>query len=218
MTIVVIAAVACLVVVGGVVGVLAFVGSPQTPYEKALEHAGQRLVDDPAFKTRFGNLQEDAAFDTGASLVKDGLGRVDDATQLAMLQSTSKILALADVASCAGLSLGTSQPTDIVPVIKKLDDASLDAYLDAAVTTALASIHGDPKRTAPTDAEQSAAGVAWQAAVGQDLFTTDIDILQHSTDHTPDEICTANRKLTDAAIVMSEPSRSVIVRLIYEGN
>ena len=203
---------------GGVVGILGVIGSPQTPYEKAVARAGQRLVADPAFKSKYGDLQGDAAFDTGASLVKDGIGRVDAGTQLVMLQSTSRILALADAASCAGLSLGTSQPTDIIAVVRKLDEPSINAYLDAATTTALASLHGDPKRTAPTDLQQSAAGAAWQAAVGQDLFTTDVDILQHATSHTSDEICAANRKLTDTAIVLAEPSRSVIVQLIYEGN
>ena len=214
---IVVFAVIAVVVVAAIVG-FAVVGSSQTPYEKAATKAGQRLVDDPAFKTKFGDLKDDAAFATGASLVKDGLGRVDDATQLTMLQSTSKVLALADTAACARLSLGTSQPTDVIAIVQRLDDGSMNAYIDAAVTTALAALHGDPKRTAPTDAEQSAAGVAWQAAVGQDAFTTDIDILQHSADHTPAEICTANRKLTDAAILMTDPSRSIIVRLIYAGN
>src|SRR5207237_1037868 len=73
----------------GALGVLAvllfivFVGARQTPLDRATQRAGQQLLADPAFKSKYGSLSKEEAFQAGVKLGQDGGGRVDDATRLA---------------------------------------------------------------------------------------------------------------------------------------
>ena len=110
----------------GALGVLAvllfivFVGARQTPLDRATQRAGQQLLADPAFKSKYGSLSKEEAFQAGVKLGQDGGGRVDDATRLALGRSVSKLLALADVETCAGIAKGTVKPEQLLPIIGKL--------------------------------------------------------------------------------------------------
>jgi hypothetical protein len=201
----------------GAVGALIFIGATLSPYDQATIRVGQRLEADPAFKAKYGDLDGDKAVQAGIALVRDGVTRVDDATQLTLFQTTSKALDLAADDACAALAKGTEDPDLIVPVLKKLDTATLDAYFDATATAALASVHGDPVRDSPTDEEQASAGTAWSAAAGEDAFNKDLSVLQDPATHTDAEVCAADRELTHAALTLGAQDRTTIIRAVYKG-
>jgi hypothetical protein len=216
--ILIIGALVVAVVVIGVIGVIAYIGANLSPYDAATDRVAQRLEADPAFKAKYGNLDHDAAVQAGITLVKDGVDRVDDATQLTLFQATAKVLDLADPDSCSALAQGTEDPDIVVPILKKLDQATLDTYFDATATAALASVHGDPLRDAPTDDEQAAAGAAWSVATGADKFQADLGVLGDPASHTSTEVCDADRELIRAALALDPQDRTTIVRVVYKGS
>ncbi len=210
-----------LVILGLAIGgflVLAFIGANLTPYDQASIRVGQRLEADPAFKAKYGDIDHDKAAETGIELVRDGVNRVDDPTQLTLFQATSKVIDLADAKTCAEIAEGSEAPDTVVPILKQLDQPTLDAYFDATATTALASVHGDPVREPPTDEEQASAGTAWAAAVGADVFQKDLGILGSPTGRTDAEVCAAERELIHAALQLDDADRSTIVRIVYKGD
>ncbi|MFI5225839.1 MAG: hypothetical protein ACHQ3P_04105 [Candidatus Limnocylindrales bacterium] len=208
-------AVAGLVIVGFVV--LTFIGANLTPYDQASIRVGQRLEADPAFKAKYGDIDHDKAAETGIALVRDGVNRVDDPTQLTLFRATSKVIDLADPKTCAAIAQGSEAPDTVVPILKQLDQPTLDAYFDATATAALASVHADPVRAAPTDEEQTSAGTAWTTAVGADAFQKDLGILQSPTGHTDADVCAAERELIHAALQLDDADRSTIIRIVYTG-
>ena len=206
----------------GALGVLAvllfivFVGARQTPLDRATQRAGQQLLADPAFKSKYGSLSKEEAFQAGVKLGQDGGGRVDDATRLALGRSVSKLLALADVETCAGIAKGTVKPEQLLPIIGKFDEASLNEYIDAAVTTTLASVHGDPKKPAPSQAALASAYVSWSAAVGgEQRFDEATNVLSAAAAHSSTEVCTAERALFDGAVGLPDRDRATVLLVLY---
>jgi len=216
--ILIVGAIVVVIVVVAIVGLIGYINANLSPYDEATNRVAQRLEADPAFKAKYGNLDHDAAVQAGITLVKDGVDRVDDATQLTLFQATAKVLDLADPDSCSALAQGTEDPDIVVPILKKLDQETLDSYFDATATAALASVHGDPLRDAPTDDEQAAAGAAWSVATGADKFQADLGVLQDPAGHTASEVCDADRELIHAALTLGEQDRTTIVRVVYKGS
>jgi hypothetical protein len=195
-----------------------FVGASQTPFDRAAQRAGQQLLADPVFKSRYGSLSKEEAFQAGVRLGQDGGGRVDDATRLTMGRGVSKLLALADADTCAGIAKGTVQPEKVVPLIKLLDEASLNEYVDAAVKTTLAAVHGDPKRPPPSATALASAYASWRAAVGGDQrFSELVNVLSNTAGHSSAEICTAERQLFDSAVGLPDSDRATVLLVLFLG-
>jgi hypothetical protein len=210
-----VALVAALAVVVVVVALI-FIGASQTPFDRFTHRMSQQLLADPAFKSQYGSVSNDAAFQAGIKLTQDGGGRVDDATRLAFTRSISRLLALADVETCAAMAKGTAQPDKVAALVKKLDEPALNEYGDAFVKTALASVHGDPKKPLPSNAAQATAFQSWSAALGGDQkFTEMTDVLENPGRHSSAEVCAAERQLFDTAIVLPEADRSTVLLVLY---
>jgi hypothetical protein len=203
-----------LLVIGGIVGLI-FIGANASPFDRAVAKATARLVTDPTFTSRYGNLKGDDAFKVGGQLVTDGIRRTDAPTQLVFAQSLDKLLNVADKPTCAGILKGTTKPSDAADLIRKLDEASLNAYMDSTISAALASLHGDPVRAAPADADAEHAQQAWVEAIGREKFSTDVDTLQSTSPQTDDNVCAAGRELWDAAVNLPEPDRGTVVLLLF---
>jgi hypothetical protein len=203
----------------GVLAVLlfiAFAGAGQTPLDRATQRAGQQLLADAAFKSKYGSVSREEAFQAGVKLGQDGGGRVDDSTRLALGRSVSRLLALADVETCAGIAKGTVKPEQLLPLIGKFDETSLNEYVDAAVTTTLASVHGDPKKPAPSQAALASAYASWSAAVGgEQRFNEATAVLSTAAGHTSTEICAAERQLFDTAVALPDRDRATVLLVLF---
>ena len=205
-----------LLVVVAVVGALIWVGAHVTPFDRAMATATARLITDPTFTSKYGNLKGDDAFRVGGQLVADGIRRTDAKTQLTFAQSLNKLLNVADKPTCAGILKGTMKPSDAADLLRKLDEPSLNAYMDSTITAALASLHGDPIKSSPSPTETEHGQQAWLNALGRGRFSADVDVLQSTGVQSSDDDCAAGRELWDSAVNLPEPDRSTVVLLLFQ--
>ena len=203
------------VVVIGVVGIVAalvFIGANIDPREAATRDFGQRLIDMPEFKERYGDVDTpEEAYELGQTVGARAFARLDDPSLFRYWQLTEVMISNADDATCTRIMRQTIEPTDAQELARTLDEDEYVELLDISFRAFEAELKGTPGPPAPSDADVQAASLALASAMGVDQVTQAANALQ---DPAADDsaVCGAARLFLSGVLQLGEPHRATFLR------
>ena len=130
---------------------------PQDPHEQATEEAGRRLSELPGFDARFGDLDEQEAFDQGIALGLAAVPRLSDAELDEWLTITGQILGAIDEEACAMFARGPGDAERTLQAFQAVDIAVYRRYIDLIISGARRELSDAPADPLPAQAEYDAA-------------------------------------------------------------
>jgi hypothetical protein len=203
------------VVVIGVIGIVAaliFIGANADPRDSAAREFGQRLIDMPEFKARYGDVDTpEEAYELGQTIGARAFARLDDASLLRYWQLTEILIGNADDKTCTRIMRQTIEPGDAEALGKTLAEDQYRELLDISFRAFEAELKGTPGPPAPTDADVQAASLALANAVGMDQVTQAATALQDPAAADAD-VCDAAKLFLNGVLQLEEPHRATFLR------
>jgi hypothetical protein len=196
----------------GIVGALIFIGANADPRDSAAREFGQRLIDMPEFKAKYGDVDTpDEAYTLGQSIGARAFARLDDATLLRYWQLTEVLIGNADDATCTRIMRQTIEAADAEALSKTLDEDQYTELLDISFRAFEAELKETPGPPTPTDADVQAASLALANAMGVDQVTQAANALQDPSAEDA-EVCNAAKAFLAGVLQLEEPHRATFLR------
>jgi hypothetical protein len=202
------------VVIGvlGIVAALILIGANADPRTSAAREFGQRLIEMPEFKARYGDVDTpEEAYELGQNIGARAFARLDDASLLRYWQLTEVLIGNADDRTCTQIMRQTIEAGDAEALSKTLDEDQYTELLDISFRAFEAELKETPGPPTPTDADVQAASLALANAVGMDQVTQAATALQDPA--APDaDVCDAARLFLRGVLQLEEPHRATFLR------
>jgi hypothetical protein len=203
------------VLVIGVVGIVAalmVIGANADPREAATRDFGQRLIEMPEFKERYGDVDTpEEAYELGQTVGARAFARLDDPSLLRYWQLTEVLIRNADDATCTRIMRQTIEPADAEELAKTLDEDDYVELLDISFRAFEAELKDTPGPPTPNDADVQAASLALANAMGVDQVTQAATALQDPT-AADAAVCGAARSFLSGVLQLEEPHRATFLR------
>ncbi|HEY6609242.1 MAG TPA: hypothetical protein VI277_08615 [Candidatus Limnocylindria bacterium] len=158
----------------------------EDPYQRAAAETGRELLNLPGFEERYGDVDEEDAFDVGAQLGLAAIPRLPDAELVEYLALTRQLLTGLEAAACADILRGTADAEELTEAFRTLDLDAFRRYLELVTHGAALVLSGPPApEPEPGDvdeaiqqlsAELGTARMADIAGSFLDPATTDADL------------------------------------------
>ena len=181
------------------------------PYDVATREMGQKLLDMPEFKARYGDVTtNERAYQVGQEIALKGVPRLGDADLLRYWQLTNKMIASADPAICGRIFKQTASAEDARRTARTLDLESFRQLLEVTLRAFQADLRGDPVRPAPSSEALTTAFLALQTSMGAGITDAAAKLTDKSASDA--DVCAAGRSFLGAVLQLGEPDRTVITR------
>jgi hypothetical protein len=189
---------------------------PQDPYEKATEEAGQRMMDLPGFEARFGDVDEDEAFEAGAEIGIAAIPRLSDSELEDWLAIVRQLIGAVEDEACAMVARGSGEADEWLDAFRTLDLDTYRRYIDLLIGGVELELADAPGPSAPSQAEVDAALGQLLQHIGADRLNEIGTTLANPTAATDAAVCAAMRDFYDAVAKLDPEARATLIRTIIE--
>ncbi|HET7877038.1 MAG TPA: hypothetical protein VFN71_16060 [Methylomirabilota bacterium] len=193
---------------------------PKTPYEQALERVEARLETIPEWQQVKRSLpaSRDEARKAGFELARKGARRLDDNALETRAVVIARLLDVVDETTCAAMARGAMPTAGLTAAIAKLDQPTVETWLDLAYEAMVAEMKQKPLPPSPSERERAAAVNAMMARMPKDHKATFQSAAIRLNLGTPDaEACWVAKTLYYYLPNLEEPHRRVLARALVQG-
>lgn len=199
--------------VGALVGTGAFERLiPQDPHARVAEEAGAEMLALPGFEDRFGSLEADEAFATGAELGIAAIPRLPDPELGEWLTITRQLLDAFDVEMCAAVVRGSSDAADALDAFKAIELRTFTRYLEILMVGVDLVLTDAPGPPPASQQEIDAATVLLAQEIGTTRMQEIGSALADPLGASDSDICAAGRDLYDGLAALDVRSRGILIR------
>ena len=192
-----------------------FAATPANPWDRESLRLLKRLDQVPEWQQRTRGLSRMEKDKIGFDLSGKGSSRLDDETLLFLASVLRDGLAKIDESVCAAMLRSSATPAQLRQALEKLDAASLERYMDAAYNAIVAELKGVPPPSVSPE-EQAAAARALLEQVPKDWRPRLVQILQMPKFRSDEEVCWAGRTVTYYLTSLSDRDQRVMMRALVQ--
>jgi hypothetical protein len=182
---------------------------PASAYDQALAAFAARSNEVPELAAAMsGATNSEEARGIGRELSRRGLHRLSDARLLERAAIMSRVLALADLQTCATMMKGTARGME--PVLRQLDAADIDTFFDMSFEAMVAEARQESGPPLPTQEELSLALQALVERLPSEEGERLVAVLGDPQLATDDDGCSAARSLYAGMTELPEAHQVVL--------